>query len=604
MQELPDCTPATALRGTTPHEAALYYASLGWRVLPVHSPRGSSCSCGNCRCPHPAKHPRISDWRNQASSDPDKIREWWTTWPGANIGVLTGRESDIVVLDVDGQIGRESLDLLQAENGRLPATPAVHRGLNQHLYFAYPQESSVASRIRFLPGLDLLSDGRFVVAPFSVHKTGDEYLWEFSSDPDQVSLSPLPDFLMRLGSLEQSKTRVDSDRSKLVRFREGERNNAMAQIAGAMRRQGAPEEAIRVALEVTNEKSCIPPLDEKEVHKVSASIARYEPQVVSVNGDAPRRIEYIDLEMARRNGIPPMNWILQGWLAVEDIALLAGPAGAGKTTVGLDLAVAVATERPWCGITPSRPMHVLVFDEEQDVGTTTRLVLRLLDKDRSKNLHVASGCGLRLDDAESLALLEAEIASLRPGLLLIDSAQQSFGATDENSATAVGQVFRQLMHFRNQYGVTILIIHHTAKANEMKRSGIDLPRGSTAFATQSSTVWVAGTDQGTLVLTQVKRRGAPKLTMRVAYEEESEDGAIRLTRSQEVHVEKKKPRDQAMEWILSFLKDKGEARTSEILEAAEASGHSRSTIQRVLKEQEVLKAGWGLYRHPDFAKAR
>jgi len=39
--------------------AALRYAALGWRVLPLHTPDASGvCSCGREDCPKPGKHPR------------------------------------------------------------------------------------------------------------------------------------------------------------------------------------------------------------------------------------------------------------------------------------------------------------------------------------------------------------------------------------------------------------------------------------------------------------------------------------------------------------------------------------------------------------------
>lgn len=38
--------------------AALAYAARGWPVLPLHTPNGLACSCGNAGCQNVGKHPR------------------------------------------------------------------------------------------------------------------------------------------------------------------------------------------------------------------------------------------------------------------------------------------------------------------------------------------------------------------------------------------------------------------------------------------------------------------------------------------------------------------------------------------------------------------
>src|SRR5690349_1181902 len=98
---------------------ALFYADLGMAVFPCHSIRQGLCSCGKV-CKKPGKHPRTPNGFKDATTDPEVIRQWWEKRPDANIGVRTGRESGIWVLDVDGQEGIEALAKLEAEWGPLP----------------------------------------------------------------------------------------------------------------------------------------------------------------------------------------------------------------------------------------------------------------------------------------------------------------------------------------------------------------------------------------------------------------------------------------------------------------------------------------------------
>src|SRR5271154_2337950 len=105
-------------------EAALDYVGRGWRVIPLHTPTLEGCSCRKASCYSVGKHPRISNGLDGASLDVPMINRWWTMWPDANIGVVTGPHSGVVVLDVDGAVGQASLKTL----GPLPETLRANSG--------------------------------------------------------------------------------------------------------------------------------------------------------------------------------------------------------------------------------------------------------------------------------------------------------------------------------------------------------------------------------------------------------------------------------------------------------------------------------------------
>lgn len=153
--------------------AALRYAALGWCVIPLHDVAAGRCSCRDgTGCKTPGKHPRINRWQRDASADPNLIAGWWKQWPQANVGILTGERSGLLVLDVDPRHdGEDTLATFEATHGKLPATVTVLTGGGgQHLYFAHP-----GGKIRSLTlgnGLELKADGTFVVAPPS--RTGEK----------------------------------------------------------------------------------------------------------------------------------------------------------------------------------------------------------------------------------------------------------------------------------------------------------------------------------------------------------------------------------------------------------------------------------------------
>ncbi len=158
-------------------DVAIRYAEYGWPVVPLHSPQGAGCSCGERTCGSPGKHPRTRRGLHEASTDLDQIRAWWQRWPDANIGVTTGAASGLLVLDVDLPDGPASLAQLQAEHGPLPPTCEQRTGSGgRQLLFRHPR-GTVGNRARLLPGIDVRGDGGYIVVPPSHHITGHRYRW-------------------------------------------------------------------------------------------------------------------------------------------------------------------------------------------------------------------------------------------------------------------------------------------------------------------------------------------------------------------------------------------------------------------------------------------
>src|SRR5262245_19457117 len=88
--------------------AALEYAARGWPVFPLHTPTASGCSCRRRDCDRIGKHPRTQHGLKDASTDPATIQRWWRMWSTANIGLVTGAVSGLVVLDEDTQKGGDN----------------------------------------------------------------------------------------------------------------------------------------------------------------------------------------------------------------------------------------------------------------------------------------------------------------------------------------------------------------------------------------------------------------------------------------------------------------------------------------------------------------
>ena len=182
----PGREPPRAIRSRSALEAALAYGAAGWAVLPLAGMSAGECACRR-PCGHPAKHPITRHGVHDATTDVVLIREWWRRSPGANVGIATGAASGLVVVDVDlPRGGRESLRALAEAGHELASTLRSYTGGGGlHLFYAPAPGVGVPNAVGRLPGvaiplpgIDLRSDGGYVVAPPSVHASGRRYRWD------------------------------------------------------------------------------------------------------------------------------------------------------------------------------------------------------------------------------------------------------------------------------------------------------------------------------------------------------------------------------------------------------------------------------------------
>jgi P4 family phage/plasmid primase-like protien len=144
---------------------ALTYARNGFAIFPCR-PRG--------------KEPLTPHGFKDATTDGAQIRRWWTKWPDANIGLATGREHGIVVLDVDGEEAERLLAKLEDRHGKLPPTSRAKTGKGRHLYFVLPEDCGKVPSSND-GGLHIRADGGYAIAPPSVHPSGMRYEWDETS---------------------------------------------------------------------------------------------------------------------------------------------------------------------------------------------------------------------------------------------------------------------------------------------------------------------------------------------------------------------------------------------------------------------------------------
>lgn len=423
----------------TNREAALRYAARNWAVFPV--------------APFSKKPIAGSNGVSEATTDPETIRRWWAATPDANIGIACGK-SGIIAIDVDVKTGGlVSMAALVEQYGDVPDTvEAVTPTGGRHFIFQQPA-APVGNRVGAWPGIDIRANEGYVVASPSAHPTGGQYEWREGHSPWDIQPATVPPWLVPPPKPQTKKL------GEAPLF-EGERNAGLTRLAGGLRSQGLDEAALYEALRALNARLCTPPLDDSEVRSIAASIAS---RPGGVGQRPPRAFRILSREAL--NQLPAVEWLVDGILPVGGLGVLYGPSGGGKTFTALSMAFAIGTGTPWLG-RGTRPGRVVYVAAEGRSGLRARVeALEAHNGLPAGELHVVPEAVQisRPDEVEAL------IAAIRtqlpddPSLIVVDTLARCLVGLDENLARDVGLFVAGLDRLREEFGCSILVVHHSGK---------------------------------------------------------------------------------------------------------------------------------------------
>lgn len=451
------------------------YVDRGWSVLPVRPEE---------------KRPFMTNWLQYTHSRASKetITSWFTNLSGAGVGIVTGRVSNVIVLDVESTCPYPIEDILK----KYPTQLISRSGSGgYHLFYQYPTNvPKVANRVRIFDGADLRADGGFIVLPPTIHSSGKRYEWVSEGVPGRF-----PAALLDLRS--QPKVQSDGWITEALRgVSEGGRNDACARLAGYFFKKGMTYDIVESLLLDWNERND-PPMPTKEVRTTIKSIERshstsdFQPTSVQFTDDRAedekqesqkqssfdvmRMVDYV-----KGYGGSGVSWLVDEWLPDKSITFLVSPPESYKTWILLDLAVSVSSGTPFLGryqINSPGPT-MIIQQEDSHEGLTDRLALIVEQKLNAVPklegdtwqvpampdlpIYVHPSRQLRFDNKKVIEELEQQIAAIRPKVIMIDPLYSTTASTDNYMADLANQMM-VLKTFRDKYGCSFLIAHHSKK---------------------------------------------------------------------------------------------------------------------------------------------
>lgn len=237
------------------------YLNRGWGLTPVGAPKIGDKNSG--------KNPFLPSWNKYPIKDLGEAKEYWDNDKKNNVGVMTGKVSGIVVLDIDEP---KLFDKFLEQFPECRNTYIVRRNNAEewqcHYYFRIDGFIPPSHNVKTTGWGDLMSNGKQVVAPPSIHYTSGVY--EVLNE-----VEPLPfkqeyyDVLLMNKKTPPAKKKVAKEK-----ISQGQRNNELFKRIQTLRDQGGSrEEAEAVALDFCQE--CEPPYNKPEALKTVASAYSY-----------------------------------------------------------------------------------------------------------------------------------------------------------------------------------------------------------------------------------------------------------------------------------------------------------------------------------------
>lgn len=476
-------------------EAALAWAARGFRVFPI--------------LPGDKVPPKDMRWKEEATTDPAKIRAWWAFDPRYNYGVAAGEGA--LILDVDaGKNGYAALLDLDIPETLTVKTP----GGGEHRYYLGPNVANSVDRIA--PGLDIRSAGGYVVGPGSFFadpggKKGYTGSYQIIND---VPPAAAPEHFILVSGTPKERDRgtavsIDDpddivfaihyllkDAPIAVEGRGG--NNTTYAVAARVIEIGvSAERAIDLMAEHWNER-CLPPWTRDELLTfcknaqnyaqtrqgsggVSAAAADWQGAVALPPAEPPSSAGKFDKIFARtalmsEEAIPVRDWVMHRMLIRKKASLIAGPGGAGKSGFSLALAAHGAMGLTFASFEVKRPFKTLVYNFEDDLGEMTgRLYATCATygfdpREVEKRVLLWPGEEMRLrlmnrDHTYAMADMQ-ELARLTKGgafdAVVLDPLV-SLHSEDENDNMAMQAVMEALNGLARMTDTAVLALHHTPK---------------------------------------------------------------------------------------------------------------------------------------------
>lgn len=216
------------------------------------------------------------------------------------------------------------------------------------------------------------------------------------------------------------------------------------------------------------------------------------------NSSRPVKIMTVELKNGADIKPEPIHWLWNGYIALGKFHILAGMAGCGKTTIGMNFASTVSSGGYFPDGTTCKVGNVIIWSGEDDPRDTLAPRLIASGADISRIFFVdhvkENGKSAVFDPAKHVAALSAAITAAGGASLVIVDPVISAVSGDSHKASDTRRGLQPLVDMAMATRCAVFGITHFSKATE-GRSPLDRVTGSQAYGALARVVFVAGKDE-------------------------------------------------------------------------------------------------------------
>lgn len=161
---------------------------------------------------------------------------------------------------------------------------------------------------------------------------------------------------------------------------------------------------------------------------------------------------------------PPPEWLVKGVLPQQDLAMMRGAPGTGKSFLALDMAMAIAGERDWNGRdTKHGAVAWIAAEAAGSMRNRLRAYAQGHDVQLAEHDFWVIGETPDLSDAEQVAALMAAAGKVNPTLIVVDTLSAASGGANENSGEDMNAILAACRALHRATGALVVLVHHTGK---------------------------------------------------------------------------------------------------------------------------------------------
>ena len=292
-------------------EAALEYEEMGFSVIPIKSKE---------------KSPPLVAWQKyqKEKADSEQIKSWFYDYPSANLAIITGKISNLFVIDCDSNDSYNFLEDYLPDNLIIPVAKTPRGG--KHLCFKYPHGGNLTIGAGVIKNLDFRGEGGYFLVHPSINGNGNGYEWIIKPTRDNIPDMPekLLEFLIS-SSLNYNNgldiankqynnsylnrgdniAKTTRDNNDNIRLQEGTRDQDLFHAGHCLIKGGCEEEYMEQILRIIAD-NCKPPFPQNEVsNKIKSILERVKRKERNLTEEVK---EYF----RQQKGYTMTTWMQQG----------------------------------------------------------------------------------------------------------------------------------------------------------------------------------------------------------------------------------------------------------------------------------------------------